>query len=756
LCDTGHRQYGLECPRIFLHRARNILCGLIFYEGKLIMYTINSRGLKSGATVFARSVLACSLLLTGCGGGGGSTAAAPAAGTLLTGTAATGLPIVGGTVFAIDKNGTKFPATATTSANGAYTINVAGGVAPFILVVTGTTATGLPVNLTSIAATNNQTVNITPLTDLIVSSASGQVAGQTLATLCTPVANVTPAGCTAALTAATNGTNLTQAITNVTNLVAPVNGANLNPLTTAFVGGSHTGMDATLDSIVVAPAAPNAMMATVTLVNVPPASGGSLGSLAIAPGAPSAPVAPQIPRATSTVIAAAATGITALTEINACMGSFAALFPANMTVAPTAAQVTPFIDATFTMGGPGTTFNQAAFITKMSTLASLGTGGLARPGGALSKTLGLSSFDFTRQPAAAGVVMTTAPVSPTTAWVKIDATQSGGGIIDMKMIKGAAYPGCAGGWKMAGQDHINLHMNARISKNSFGIPAVTTYTRQLPFHAQTANAVAEGVDSITVSGPGLFVYSGTPATPVGAATPVTLVVPAVPPVAGAIQLSWLGIKGQINVANTNLITSFYGNAEAIQSCQDLALIAAPAALPPAGTPCYDETAVAPGAVFTATVYGPAVAPAAAPVLYAFPFEIKAVPLSRAYVVANDANLFAQSITATTTIASLQTAIAGVAIGAPIDGFIKYNYTVSSVYGAAIDSCGVGLSDAAGNLILNAEQSAVGQSTTCTFTTTGLNFGSLAKPAAAISAATGNWKYVGVQVLGNQAGSSLPY
>ncbi len=702
-------------------------------------------------SVFALSSLA--LLLSGCGGGSGSVATVTTPSATLTGTAATGLPIVG-SVVAIDSSLPAKIFTATTNAAGAYTVNVAGGTAPFILTVTGTTPAGQSASLSSIATAPGQTVNITPLTDLIVSNASGQAGGVALVGLCTPAAGTTtvPTGCTAALKAATTGANLSSAMAAVTNMMAPV-ATGINPITDPFVGGSHTGMDAILDKIVVTPAsAQNAMMATVTLVNVPPASA-SLGSVAVVPGTVAPAVLPATPPSAA-LIAQASTGATALTEINSCMAGLTALYPATMKTAPTAAQVTPFIDATFNMGGPGATLNQAAFITKMSTLASAGTGGFAIPGSSVtSKILGLSPFDPSRQANAAAVVTSAAPVSATTAWVVMDVSSLGGGLIDMKMVKGAAYAGCPSGWRLAGSDHINLHMNARVAKNSFG--GGTTYTRYLPFHISTAMAVAEGIDTLVFDHPSLRVYSGNAASPVGAATPVTMVVPATPP--AGVQLSWLGIKGQMNVANTNLFTSFYGNAEAIQSCQDLALIAAPAALPPAGTPCYDETKLAPGAVVTVTAHGPAVAPAVTgPVLYAFPFAVRAVPLSRAFVAANDLDLFAQNITATTTISTLQSAIAGFATGAAIDGVIKYNYTVSPVYGAVVDHCGVGLSDVNGAMILNAEQSAVGQPTSCTFTTAGLNFGSLAKPAVPFSTTIGHWKYVGVKALGNQLASSVPY
>jgi hypothetical protein len=106
--------------------------------------------------------------------------------------------------------------------------------------------------------------------------------------------------------------------------------------------------------------------------------------------------------------------------------------------------------------------------------------------------------------------------------VKISAPLAGVGLENWKMVKGTAYTGCAGGWKIAGTGHIDMHMTARVSKWSFF--NTTTYTRSLPFHVETAKALAENIGSIVVKHPGLFVYSGNPAAPVGAATPITLLI----------------------------------------------------------------------------------------------------------------------------------------------------------------------------------------------------------------------------------------
>ena len=681
--------------------------------------------LNSGIrTPIVAFVLTAVAMLTGCGGGGGGGGATAS----ISGTAATGAPIVG-KVVAIDANGNQF--TASTSASGAYTVNVSGGTAPFILTIVGTSSSGT-VTLSSIATAVGQTVNITPLTDLIVSTAAGQPGGSALVDLCTPT--VQP-GCTAALTAATTGSNLSSAVTAVTGMIAPLNTNNTDPLNGTFTANG-TGMDAVLDQILVAPATAQGAMATVTLIAVPGATLGSV-TMPVSAGGTSTVGAGT---ATASDITAATTAASSLSEIQACMASFNALYATS--TMPSASQVTPYFDSTFSFGSG---LNQAQAITLFSTpaTATAGTNGGFAYKGLTFTADALSDFDFSPQTSAAGVgaamsspALNLAAATPY-AWVKMHGNTSNFTGANFKMVKGAAYAGCAGGWKMAGIPHVQNHMLARVEKNTFGIPAATTYTRSLPFHVDTSSATAEGIGSIVVTGPGLSVYSGNPATPVGTATPITLVTPPVP-APPAVQLSWMTIQGT-------------GNSESIQSCQDLAAISASA-----GTPCYDETAVAPGAVFTWTAYDTAATPA---VLYAFPYQINSVPLSIAFVQANDKDLYAQNISASPAgTSALNTAAQSFAVGANMDGVIKFNYTVSSVYGAQTNHCGIGITDATNTIVLLAEQNAdrlPTQQSSCTFNTAGLNSGSLARPSVAFGG-TNSYMYVTNIVLGNMLGAAQPY
>ena len=112
--------------------------------------------------------LMCGLVLTGCGGGGGGGGGSSVAPSLsITGVAATGAAISLGTVEAKCATGT---GTATTNADGSYTMNVSNGVQPCILRATDPVT---KVELHSIVEAGATTANITPVTNLVVANALG-------------------------------------------------------------------------------------------------------------------------------------------------------------------------------------------------------------------------------------------------------------------------------------------------------------------------------------------------------------------------------------------------------------------------------------------------------------------------------------------------------------------------------------------------------------------------------------------------------
>lgn len=110
----------------------------------------------------------CAVFLVACGGGGGgSSASAPASAPSLSGLAATGAGIANATVNAKCASGTVL--TGTTDANGSFNLVLGGRTLPCMLQVSGGTPS---VTLHSFAQAAGR-VNITPVTDLIVSNALG-------------------------------------------------------------------------------------------------------------------------------------------------------------------------------------------------------------------------------------------------------------------------------------------------------------------------------------------------------------------------------------------------------------------------------------------------------------------------------------------------------------------------------------------------------------------------------------------------------
>jgi hypothetical protein len=130
----------------------------------------------------AAALTALLLLLSGCDqhddqidyGGGPS-------GETVSGTAAVGLPIVGGSVGAKCQNGSA-PRSATTNSGGRYSFVVPTASFPCVLRVSGGTVSGAPntQNLHSFA-TGGGTANVTPLTDLALALSANTAAGQSLA-----------------------------------------------------------------------------------------------------------------------------------------------------------------------------------------------------------------------------------------------------------------------------------------------------------------------------------------------------------------------------------------------------------------------------------------------------------------------------------------------------------------------------------------------------------------------------------------------
>ena len=129
----------------------------------------------------SRTLIAAMVLgLSACGGGTDSTSS-PGTGlvatnTRISGTAASGAPIIGKVTV---KDSLSAQKTVDIEADGSYTVDVAGMTGPFIFRATGNVG-GREISLVSIASADDlgKTINITPFTDLIVANIAGKAAAK--------------------------------------------------------------------------------------------------------------------------------------------------------------------------------------------------------------------------------------------------------------------------------------------------------------------------------------------------------------------------------------------------------------------------------------------------------------------------------------------------------------------------------------------------------------------------------------------------
>ena len=181
-------------------------------------------------------------VLTACGGGDSGPTTATAAPATLSGTAAVGFPIVGAVVKVMCASGSTLASQPTSDA-GAWQVNLAGQSFPCAAQVTGGTINKV-LNTTpyhAIALTAG-TMNITPLTDLIVAN---------MALSATPSAWF--ASLTSAALAPVNSSTVNAALNLVASLLKLAQlGANINPTTSPFTPVAGNVMDDTLTALATA------------------------------------------------------------------------------------------------------------------------------------------------------------------------------------------------------------------------------------------------------------------------------------------------------------------------------------------------------------------------------------------------------------------------------------------------------------------------------------------------------------------------
>lgn len=172
-----------------------------------------------------------SIAVAACGGGGGGGSSTPASSTL-GGAAAVGYPIVNGTIQVKCAGGSAL--TDTTTSAGAWKVTISGQTLPCAVEVSSGTINGVA-NSTPYhsIATSFGTVNVTPLTDLMVANLAGTAATDVWFAGLTPaaLALITPTLVNTALT------NLSTALSGLTPL------STINPITTAFTPTSGNTSD---------------------------------------------------------------------------------------------------------------------------------------------------------------------------------------------------------------------------------------------------------------------------------------------------------------------------------------------------------------------------------------------------------------------------------------------------------------------------------------------------------------------------------
>ena len=189
------------------------------------------------------AVLVASLTLGACGGGGGdsSTPSTPTAApsvNILSGTAATGSPINNGQVTITDSAGKAL--VTPVDSNGNYSVDVTALKAPLIVNATGTSPSGTPISLYSAAATISSATNanVTPLTNAVLTVATG-----------TSPDNLLQSADFSKITTSTLS-NANQAVTgSVSNLIASTSTSTSVDLIRTSFTANKTGHDLLLESL---------------------------------------------------------------------------------------------------------------------------------------------------------------------------------------------------------------------------------------------------------------------------------------------------------------------------------------------------------------------------------------------------------------------------------------------------------------------------------------------------------------------------
>ncbi len=199
------------------------------------------------------STLAIGVVLLACGGGGGSITSPTS--VVITGSAGSGASIAGGAVEAKCATGT---GTATTAADGTYSLSISSAVAPCVLRITSADSKFVFHSSVDTFSANAAKANISPLTEMVVANALGTVPSAAFAT-----------GVSTTVGSKLTSANLDSAVVAIQQAL-PALGVSLgsiNPLKDTLLTDSGSGgnaQDRAIDSLMIGLASSNKTVADLT------------------------------------------------------------------------------------------------------------------------------------------------------------------------------------------------------------------------------------------------------------------------------------------------------------------------------------------------------------------------------------------------------------------------------------------------------------------------------------------------------------
>jgi hypothetical protein len=496
------------------------------------------------------------------------------------GVAAAGNAVANNPGYALDAvTGTQIPFT--TDANGNYTVDVFGYTGPFLLRVLGISTGGTPVDIYSLApaaaSAGGATVNVTPLSDLLLGYAAG-VTTTNLEAACTANLPACPAllnGILASLTTANSA--VVAAIPASVWSAFGITPGTFNAITTQFAT-THTGEDGLLDALSILPPATTGASYTVSLVgatSTPLATLPTSGTAGTEGGTPVASPAPA-----SAAVTQAANLAAVQPEIQAFFGSVTALFA---TAQPTSAQVTALLAPGFLNDGE----NAAAY---SSTLPANNPIGFTISGG------GVAPYSGAQYTGPAGTlpgpaVTYDANNCVTSIWVYVSTSNVTVQLVDTIPTTNAAGTCTGGTWLFAGDgrtyaselgaafSQVQTQLSATGATYIIGVK-LSTQSNQTPDNpAATAPYTYAGI-----VGPGLTtvgLYQGGQADQ-GYVLLVAATVPAPPVIPN--------VRNAIFNNTTYQADTYYAGSTILLSCA--AIVATGSTGYNSGTPCYDSNLVA--------------------------------------------------------------------------------------------------------------------------------------------------------------------